>query len=117
NRFWLFLSIGIPFAEEEESQVPESLEGIEARYRETHAREMEWMSTITEADLDRRLESALIPDFSCSVEQALTQICLHSQGHRVQCAARIRQLGGLPPQTDFIRWVREQPEKYPATVL
>jgi uncharacterized damage-inducible protein DinB len=109
NRFWLALSLGLPFAEEEEKQVPESLKGIEAKYRETHSQELHWISAITEADLGRKLESPLIPNFSCSVEQALMQICMHSQGHRVQCAARLRQLGGMPPQTDFIHWVRVQP--------
>jgi uncharacterized damage-inducible protein DinB len=109
NRFWLLLSLGLPFAEKEESRVPESLEAIENRYRETHDKELEWMSSITEADLDGKLETPLIPGFSCSVAQALMQVCMHSQGHRVHCAALLRQLGGEPPQTDFILWVRERP--------
>jgi uncharacterized damage-inducible protein DinB len=109
NRFWLLLSLGLPFAEEEEARVPESFEDIEARYRETHAKELEWISSITEADLDRRLETPLIPGLGCSIAQALIQICMHSQGHRVHCAAMLRQLGAEPPQTDFILWVKEQP--------
>jgi len=108
NRFWLLLSLGLPFAEEEESRMPESLEAIEAVYQETHTKELEWIPVITEADLERRLETPLIPDFGCSLAQAVMQICMHSQGHRIQCAARLRQLGGVPPRTDFIHWVKEE---------
>lgn len=108
NRFWLLLSLGLPFAQEEEARVPESLEGIEALYRETHAKELEWMSSIAEADLDRRLETPLVPGLSCSIAQALLQVCMHSQGHRAQCAAKFRELGGEPPGTDFILWVKER---------
>ena len=108
NRFWLLLSLGLPFVQEQEARVPESLEGIEALYRETHAKELEWMSSIAEADLDRRLETPLVPGLSCSVAQALMQVCMHSQGHRAQCAAKFRELGGEPPGTDFILWVKER---------
>jgi hypothetical protein len=43
NRFWLMQNLGLPFALEEESRVPESLKTIIARYRETHIEELEWI--------------------------------------------------------------------------
>lgn len=109
NRFWLSLILELRFDIEEESQVPESLVVIAARYRETHAREIEWVSRAQEADLARHLESPLIPVGSCSVAQALMQVGLHSHGHRAQCAARLRLLGGTAPASDFIFWLKERP--------
>jgi uncharacterized damage-inducible protein DinB len=32
---------------------------------------------------------------------------MHSHYHRGQNATRLRELGGVPPGTDFIEWLRE----------
>lgn len=109
NRFWLMLILGLPFSVEEESRTPESPEAIVALYRETHAQEMEWVSQIQEADLARMLETPFIPGYSYSVAEALMQVCMHSHGHRAQCATRLRLLGGTPPNMDFILWLKERP--------
>src|SRR5262245_23353885 len=93
NRFWLMLSLAQSFAVDEESRVPESLDVIASLYRETYEKEKEWISRIQEPDLARSLETPFIPGFSCSVAQALMQVCMHSHGHRAQCAARLRLLG------------------------
>src|SRR5215813_4851809 len=61
NRFWLRLSLGLPFVVEEESQMPESLEAIVAQYRETHEQEMEWLAQVREPELARVLETPYIP--------------------------------------------------------
>lgn len=109
DRFWLSLILGLPFAVEEESRTPESLETIAAQYRETHTREMDWMAQARESDLARAVETPYIPDFSCSVAQALMQVCMHSHGHRAQCSARLRLLGVAPPNMDFILWLKDRP--------
>jgi uncharacterized damage-inducible protein DinB len=109
NRFWLFLSLGRPFALEEESRLPESLAAVAELFRETHDVERGWVSHAGESDLARRLEDPLIPGGRCSVAQAYLQVCMHSQGHRSQCATRLRALGGEPPATDFILWLRDRP--------
>jgi uncharacterized damage-inducible protein DinB len=44
-----------------------------------------------------------------TVEEALTQVVLHSQHHRGQLAMRLRELGGEPPTLDYILWLRERP--------
>jgi len=54
------------------------------------------------------VETPFLPGSHFSVAQALTQVCLHSQGHRAQCATRLRLLGGTPPATDFILWVKDR---------
>jgi uncharacterized damage-inducible protein DinB len=109
NRFWLHLSLELPFVIEEESQAPESLELIEEKYRETHAREIEWLEQVQEPALARVLETPYLPGFSCTVAQALTQVCMHSHGHRAQLATRLRLLGVTPPAMDFIHWLKDRP--------
>jgi uncharacterized damage-inducible protein DinB len=109
DRFWLLLTLGHPFLQEEESPVPESLEAIAARYRETHTQELEWWSGLRESDLARTLETSFIPGHRYSIAQAAMQVCMHSHGHRAQCAARLRLLGGTPPAMDFVLWLKERP--------
>jgi uncharacterized damage-inducible protein DinB len=40
-----------------------------------------------------------------TLAETLLQIVMHSTYHRGQVAARVRELGGEPPLTDFIAWV------------
>jgi len=47
------------------------------------------------------------PPLKISVRHALTQAAMHSHYHRGQNATRLRELGGEPPMTDFIVWLRE----------
>ena len=110
NRFWLALSIGRAFALEEESRVPDSLEAVAGRYRETYAQEAEWISQIQEAELARTVETSYMPGQRFSLAEATMQVCMHSHGHRAQCATRLRQLGGTPPAMDFIAWLKQRPE-------
>lgn len=41
-----------------------------------------------------------------SRRQALTQAAMHSHYHRGQNATRLRELGGTPPMTDLIVWLK-----------
>ncbi|HEY6252614.1 MAG TPA: DinB family protein, partial [Candidatus Angelobacter sp.] len=92
-----------------ESEVPESLDAIIANYKKTCAQEQEWLTQIQEGDLARRLETQFIPGHSFSVAEGMMQVCMHTHGHRAQCATRLRLLGGTPPATDFILWLKERP--------
>jgi len=47
------------------------------------------------------------PPLKISVHHALTQAAMHSHYHRGQNATRLRELGGVPPTTDFIVWLRD----------
>jgi uncharacterized damage-inducible protein DinB len=109
NRFWLMQTLSRPFPLEEESRAPESLEEVTGRYREAHTQELEWITNLDEAHLGRKLESPFIPGGSCSVADGMMQVCMHSHGHRSQCASRLRLLGGTPPALDFILWLKERP--------
>ena len=109
NRFWLLTIVGEPFDADSEMRVPDSLDELVEHFRSTHERERAWVAGATEEGLNRMLESALIPGGRCQVSDALLQVCLHSQGHRAQCAKLLRALGGTPPLTDFILWRVERP--------
>ncbi len=71
------------------------------------------------ADLDERLKSAppdaleegieiawFTPPLRIIRRHALMQVAMHSHYHRGQNATRFRELGGVPPTTDFISWLR-----------
>lgn len=109
NRFWITQILGKPFAHEEESRVPEALIQIVGLYRKTQSQEQDWLSHLTEADLDRTFQTSFHSGQSFSVAQAMMQVCMHSQGHRAQCATRLRSLGGVPPVLDFIFWLKDRP--------
>ena len=112
NRFWLLTVLGVPFVVENESRPSSSFDSLIQQYRSTHEQQSAWLGTATEGDLLRMLESALIPGGHCSVAQAFAQVCLHSHGHRAQCAKLLRRHGGTPPAMDFITWLatRRGPE-------
>jgi len=63
-------------------------------------------------DQDRqRAETIEVPWFKppakITVHQALMQAAMHSHYHRGQNATRLRELGGVPPTTDFIVWLHK----------
>jgi len=109
HRFWIHLSQGLPFAVEEETTLPDSLEPIVARYRATQAQERVWLDGLHESDLARELETPFLPGRRIPIGDALMQVCMHSHGHRSQCATRLRALGGQPPVLDFILWLKDRP--------
>ena len=109
NRFWLLTVLGLPFVHEDEARPSSSFDALVQRYGNMQAQETAWLETATEVDLARVLESALIPNGRCSVSQALMQVCMHSHGHRAQCAKLLRRHGDVPPQTDFILWLTSRP--------
>lgn len=110
NRYWLLLSLGTPFDQEQEARIPESIAEMTALYAKTYVLELDWISRLQEPDLARTLETPFLPGSIFSIPEALLQVCMHSHGHRAQCASRLRLLGGTPPAMDFIGWLKERPE-------
>jgi|SRR5579862_5747477 len=109
DRFWFALIHGATFAVEKESQVPESLSGIVSLFQDAHTREIAWIATIGDSDLVATVATPYIADQRFSVAQAITQVCLHSHGHRAQCASRLRAVGGTPPAMDYVLWLNGEP--------
>jgi uncharacterized damage-inducible protein DinB len=109
HRYWIQIGQGLPFFVEEETTVPDSLDTIVARYQATHIQERVWLDGLREIDLARPLESPFFPGRQIAMGDALMQVCMHSHGHRSQCATRLRALGGEPPRLDFILWLKDRP--------
>ncbi len=109
NRFWLLAVRGLPFAHDDEARVSGSFDALIQRYSSTQGEEAAWLDAATEHDLARMLDDPRIPNGGCSVSQAFMQVCLHSHGHRAQCAKLLRQHGSVPPPTDFILWLADRP--------
>jgi len=109
SRFWLLAIVDEPFAAEIETRVPEALDAVVAGFQATHTRELQWLAGATEQDFGRVLARPFILGGTCTVAEALLQVCLHSQGHRAQAATQLRALGGEPPATDFIVWRIDRP--------
>lgn len=108
NRYWLLLILGQPFHDEEEKRAPETFQEILDRFNQTERVELDWLSRLTAPDLDRLLQPRALPGVQISVAQAVVQASLHSQGHRSQCATRLRSLGGTPTPMDFVLWIKGQ---------
>ena len=108
NRFWLLTILGRPFDRESEMQTPANFADIVDRFNETERLESQWLASAGESELERTLATRSSRlGIDVSVHQAILQICLHTQGHRPQCATRFRALGGTPPGTDYVLWVKE----------
>lgn len=82
--------------------------------REAHAGLRDYLFGADEATLNRELEfpwseqleekwgKTLAP---VTLAQTAVQVAMHSTHHRGQVAARLRELGGEPPQMDFLAWL------------
>lgn len=72
---------------------------------------VEMRARVQETDQARMEEMIEVPWFKppakISIRQALTQAAMHSHYHRGQNATRLRELGGVPPMTDFIVWLKD----------
>ncbi len=108
NRFWICAVRRVPFVAASEARVPRAVEPLTAAFRATHDEELAWLGVAIDADCVATLTDVLIPGGACSVGDALTQVCLHSHGHRAQIAKMLRRHGVVPPQTDFILWLTER---------
>ena len=90
-----------------------SLESLATWGRECHETLREFVGELDPDDLGREVRfpwaDQLAARFgtvhSTSVRQGLHQIASHSTYHRGQINARIRELEGEPPLTDFVAWV------------
>jgi uncharacterized damage-inducible protein DinB len=109
NRYWLSRMRDIEFFREAESRISESLDDLIARYRQTETEEMEWLLQASDADFDRVFQIPRLPGQDFSATEAIMQVVMHSLGHRAQCAMRLRSLGGTPPPTDFVLWLKDRP--------
>jgi uncharacterized damage-inducible protein DinB len=109
NRFWMLAVLGEPFVAEDESRLSRSFDELVQRFSTLQDLESRWLAAAAEIDLARVLRDPLIPGGTCSVREALLQVCMHSHGHRSQIATRLRDHGVAPPPTEFVYWLTSRP--------
>ena len=108
QRAFLSLFLERPFDLKTEFQIPTNLDDLEALFRETQRDETDYVDKLDDAGLSRVQQLPWIGG-RASTAEALMQVVMHSQSHRGQCATRLRSLGGNPPMTDFIIWIKDRP--------
>jgi len=85
-----------------------TLADLKSYARRFHAEVAPVLKNLDAAELEEMVDA---PWFSKPTRilrrQALTQAAMHSHYHRGQNATRLRELGGAPPLTDFIIWLRD----------
>ena len=86
------------------------LAAIRAKLEEMDAYYIDFVSKMTQQDLDRviRYKGFTGDDFSNPLWQSLHQLTNHASYHRGQVVTLLRQLGVKPVSTDLIMYYREQ---------
>jgi uncharacterized damage-inducible protein DinB len=76
--------------------------------RRYHAVAGDLLKGLDPAKLEEMIEAPwFTPPVKLSRRHALMQAAMHSHYHRGQNATRLRELGGAPPLTDFVIWLRD----------
>ena len=92
---------------------PQSFEALKARTRENHEAFRTLFRATAPDGLGRRVLIPWFPGPPChiTVDEALTQVAMHTQHHRGQLMTRLKALGGRPQNVDDIIWAwKERPE-------
>jgi uncharacterized damage-inducible protein DinB len=105
QRAWLRIWLAQPI----DPHAGESLDliSLASWARQYHEDVARYLASVEEGGLDLHIE---VPDIDKGLRQpflweSFLQITGHSTYHRGQVSSRLREIGGEPPQTDFIRWV------------
>jgi uncharacterized damage-inducible protein DinB len=104
---------GAGFAVRERGEFP-SLDAIAAFGLDARRGVREFADGATEEELARELrmpwaiyyeQQAKQPAGVHTLGESMLQVFLHTQHHRGQVCARLREVGGVPPTVDFILWL------------
>ena len=96
-----------PFASKKIEDFP-SMADLKTYGREGLSQLDELLKNTSAGRLEEMIEVIwFVPPAKITVAQALTQAAMHSHYHRAQNATRLRELGGVPPTTDFIVWLHK----------
>lgn len=99
-------AIGPRCSKFEDKKLPDfpSIEDVKLWGQDQHRRLLTIVATLS---AEREHEVIVgISWLNATVAQALIQSAMHSHYHRGQNAIRLRELGSVPPHTDFLQWLR-----------
>jgi uncharacterized damage-inducible protein DinB len=85
-----------------------SMEAVVTKFGEIEAERAAWLSTLSDADIDRILSFRLLngQEDKQRLSAQLLHLVNHSTYHRGQVAGMMRQVGGTPVPTDLIAYRR-----------
>ena len=115
QRAFFYIWTKKPLEFSKETDFPELLDIAIWGY-EYHTLVNEYLNSINETELNKLIEIPWTNHFekiigrkpdNLTLEETMLQVTMHSQYHRGQVNARLRELGGEPPLIDFIAWVWE----------
>jgi uncharacterized damage-inducible protein DinB len=81
--------------------------------KQNHLDALQFIQTISDEFLAEEVVIPWMkePRLKVKKSEALLQAVMHSQYHRGQNAARLKELGGTPPMLDYIAWLwKEKPQ-------
>jgi uncharacterized damage-inducible protein DinB len=83
-----------------------TLADLKAAMREYHEEVARFLSAVPAQRFEETIDVPWFkePALTLTVAEALTQCAMHSQWHRGQNAARLRDVGAEPPMVDLIVW-------------
>lgn len=96
----------------EDRPVPD-FEALKGRCWAGHAAFQALIRSLDEAALACTVRVPWFPDPPClvTVAEALVQVCMHTQHHRAQNMTRLKALGAVPKNVDYIIWLwKQRPE-------
>lgn len=85
-----------------------NLIGLNQWARQYHQDVIKYLTNIQESDLERPINVPGVDanhPYAPSLRETFIQITTHSTYHRGQVSKHLRKIGGVPPQTDYIKWV------------
>ena len=108
QRYYLSRFLDRPFDRDKESQPPASFADLVELFRGASDEELAFVSDLSTDVLERRF---ILPrvNIEATIADGLTQIVMHSQGHRGQCLRYMRKQGAETPTLDYILWAKDQP--------
>ncbi len=86
-------------------QPPATFDELKSWAEKLHGELNEYVASLTEADMARRVTIPWIPECTISISEALVQAAMHTQHHRGQCMTRLKDFGGEPKNVDWIIWL------------
>ncbi len=106
QRYFLSLIGSRTFDMQVETQVPTSLPAMVALFDDAHRQALDLLPHLDGAALERPVVLPRLPGFAPAAGHLVLQLFMHSEHHRAQCATMLRHLGGSPPVTDYLAWVK-----------
>lgn len=87
-----------------------ALDGLEEQFQAFFHSQIEWLTIIPPEKYGASVAYANSrgDQFSQTVTEILSHVINHSTHHRAQVAARLRELGVVPPPTDYIFYLRDR---------